>query len=56
MPEPRDFQRRRVKSFSICWHAGFRDLWNVQLAPLKVSYDLIERDYGDNSIMHNHVV
>lgn len=33
----------------------FIDLWNFQLSPLKVSYDLIETDYGDNSIRHNHV-
>lgn len=32
-----------------------RDLSNLELTPLKVSYDLIEIDYGDNSITHNHV-
>ncbi len=31
------------------------DLSNLQLTPVKVSYDLIETDYSDNSITHNHV-
>lgn len=46
---------RRVDSFSICRRARFHDLSNLQLTPLKVSYDLIETDYGDNSITHNRV-
>ena len=41
--------------FCICWRARFHDLSNLQLTPLKVSYDLIETDYADNSITHNHV-
>lgn len=34
---------------------GFVDLANLKLTPLKVSYDLIETDYEDNSITQNHV-
>lgn len=46
---------RIVNFFSICWRTQFRDLSNLELTPLKVSYDLIETDYGDNGINHNHV-
>ena len=54
---PQDFfsSRGGVVSFSICRRTRFNDLSNLQLTSLKVSYDLIETDYGDNSITHNHV-
>lgn len=54
---PRDlgYIERGADLFSIWWRAPFHDLSNFQLTPLKVSYDLVETDYGDNSITHNHV-
>lgn len=48
-----------VKEGSPCFPSAvrppFNNLSNLQLTALKVSYDLIRTDYGDNSITHNHV-
>lgn len=54
-PQDLGYIERGVDLSFICWRVLFHDLSNLQLTPLKVSYDLIEADYGDNSIIHNHV-